>query len=238
MKRALLISIVSCMFASAALAQGGAPAAQAPAQPAPAQPSPAQPSAAQPKVEPKAEPKTDPKPAAPAKEQLVYVTLKTSKGEIVLELDEAKAPKSVANFLSYVDKKFYDGTIFHRVISSFMIQGGGFTPDMTQKPTGPGVSNEWKNGLKNVRGAVAMARLGGNPDSATAQFFINVVDNGFLDKPQPDGAAYAVFGRVVSGMDVVDKIKVVPTGRKAGMADVPNEAVIITEARRSEKPAK
>lgn len=169
---------------------------------------------------------------APAKEQFVYVTLKTSQGDIILELDQAKAPKSVENYLRYVDAKHYDGTIFHRVINGFMVQGGGMTPDMKEKPTGKGVVNEWQNGLKNVRGSVAMARLGGKPDSATAQFFINVADNGFLDNPR-DGAGYAVFGKVVAGMDVVDKIKSVPTGNKGGHSDVPVEPVLINAAVRT-----
>jgi peptidyl-prolyl cis-trans isomerase A (cyclophilin A) len=147
-------------------------------------------------------------PKQPSKETgPVYVLMKTSAGDIVLELNREKAPISVDNFLKYVDKGFYDGTIFHRVMPNFMVQGGGYTPDMELKKTDPEIKNEWENGLKNTRGTVAMARQGGRPDSATSQFFINVRDNGNLDKPQPDGAAYAVFGRVVDGMDVVDKIK-------------------------------
>ena len=137
---------------------------------------------------------------------LVYVLMKTSLGEIVLELNREKAPISVKNFLSYTDKEFYDGTIFHRVMSTFMIQGGGFTEDMQKKPTDPPIKNEWKNGLKNVRGSIAMARLPRQPDSATGQFFINVKDNPNLDRPN-DGAGYAVFGKVVAGMDVVEAIK-------------------------------
>lgn len=196
-----------------------------PAQPAPLTPAgqPAKPADAAPPAKPT---------EAPAKEQLVYVTLKTSQGDIVLELNQDKAPKSVENFLKYVDGKHYDGTIFHRVIGNFMIQGGGFTADMTQKKTGAGVENEWKNGLKNVRGSVAMARLGSQPNSATAQFFINVNNNPFLDEPR-DGAGYAVFGKVASGMDVVDKIKAVKTGTKNGMQDVPIDPVTITSAYRS-----
>ena len=137
---------------------------------------------------------------------LVHVLMKTNKGEIVLQLNREKAPISVKNFLSYTDKKFYDGTIFHRVMSNFMIQGGGFTPDMQKKPTDRPIQNEWQNGLKNVRGSIAMARFGRQPDSATAQFFINMKDNYGLDQPS-DGAAYAVFGKVVAGMDVVEAIK-------------------------------
>jgi cyclophilin family peptidyl-prolyl cis-trans isomerase len=160
------------------------------------------------------------------------VKLETTLGDIVIELDAEKAPISTANFLSYVDSGFYAGTIFHRVIDGFMIQGGGFTPDMKQKKTQPTIKNEWRNGLKNVRGAVAMARLGGDADSASSQFFINVVDNSFLDRPQPDGAAYAAFGMVVEGLDVVDKVRVVKTGTKAGHQDVPKEPVSILKATR------
>lgn len=158
------------------------------------------------------------------------IKLTTSKGEITLELDPEKAPESAKNFAQYVADGHYDGTVFHRVIDGFMIQGGGFTPDMKQKPTREGIPNEWKNGLKNKRGTIAMARVGGQPGSATAQFFINVVDNDFLDKAQPDGAAYAVFGSVVEGMDVVDAIRAVRTGMKAGNADVPQEPVVIQKA--------
>ena len=156
----------------------------------------------------------------------MHVLMQTTKGDIVLKLDQVKAPLSVANFLQYVDDGHYDGTIFHRVIAHFMIQGGGFTSDMKQKATRAPIKNEWKNGLKNVRGSVSMARTS-VPDSATCQFFINVVDNDFLDQSR-DGAAYAVFGKVVSGMDTVDAIRSVPTGR----GDVPNETIAITKARR------
>ena len=161
------------------------------------------------------------------------IRMTTSMGDIVLELDGEKAPVSTENFLSYVDGGHYDGTIFHRVIDGFMIQGGGFTPDMKQKRTQPGIANEWRNGLKNRRGTIAMARLGGKPDSATAQFFINVKDNGFLDQAQSDGAAYAVFGKVVEGMDVVDRIKGVRTGNKGGHDDVPTEPVVIEKVERA-----
>ncbi len=157
---------------------------------------------------------------------LVHVLMKTSKGEIVLQLNREKAPISVKNFLSYTDKKFYDGTIFHRVMSNFMIQGGGFTQDMKKKKTDPPIKNEWKSGLKNVRGSIAMARLPGQPDSATAQFFINVKDNYGLDQPS-DGAAYAVFGKVVAGMDVVEAIRNTPTTTKGRYANVPVEPVVI-----------
>jgi peptidyl-prolyl cis-trans isomerase A (cyclophilin A) len=163
----------------------------------------------------------------------VHVLMQTSMGDIVLELNREKAPITVKNFLSYVDKGHYNGTIFHRIISNFMIQGGGFTQDMNQKATDAQIKNEWKNGLKNERGSIAMARLGGQPDSATAQFFVNVENNTFLDQPR-DGAAYAVFGKVVSGMDVVDRIRNVRTGVHAqtGMQDVPVEPVVIRTARR------
>ncbi|MEN0019746.1 MAG: peptidylprolyl isomerase [Planctomycetota bacterium] len=160
----------------------------------------------------------------------MQVKLATTKGDIVIELDHDEAPISAKNFQTYVEEGFYDGTIFHRVIDGFMIQGGGFTPDMQQKKTRDTIKNEWKNNLKNERGALAMARLGGDPDSASSQFFINVKDNSFLDQPQPDGAAYAVFGKVVEGMDVVDAIKGVSTGHKRGHDDVPNDAIEITKA--------
>jgi peptidyl-prolyl cis-trans isomerase A (cyclophilin A) len=168
----------------------------------------------------------------PATENTVYVILKTSQGNITLELNKEKAPISTENFLSYTDKKFYDGTIFHRVIPKFMVQGGGFTTDMTQKRTDKTIKNEWQNGLKNTKGTVAMARLGGQADSASSQFFINVSDNSFLDQPR-DGAGYAVFGRVVDGMDVVSKIEGVKTGVKNGMQDVPVDPVVMTEVRRA-----
>lgn len=158
------------------------------------------------------------------------IRLTTSKGPITIEIDPKNAPISSENFVAYVKAGGYDGTIFHRVIGHFMIQGGGFTADMKKKPTNKAIKNEWKNGLKNTRGTVAMARLGGNPDSATNQFFINVVDNGFLDRPQPDGAAYAVFGKVVEGLETVDAIKAVRTTSKGGMDDVPVEAVVIEKA--------
>jgi peptidyl-prolyl cis-trans isomerase A (cyclophilin A) len=162
-------------------------------------------------------------------EQGPRVQLKTSKGEIVLELDPAKAPKSVENFINYVKSGHYNGTIFHRVMGDFMIQGGGFTPDMKQKPTQAPIPIESKNGLKNERGSVAMARTG-DPNSATAQFFINVVDNPRLDYPSFDGHGYAVFAKVVKGMEVVDAIKKVPTGNKNGHQNVPLEAVTIEQA--------
>jgi cyclophilin family peptidyl-prolyl cis-trans isomerase len=159
------------------------------------------------------------------------VVLTTTLGEIEVEVDEAKAPISAKNFLQYVDEGFYDGVIFHRVISGFMVQGGGFTPQMQQKKTRAPIQNEAANGLKNLRGTLAMARTSA-PHSASAQFFINHKDNAFLDYPGSDGWGYAVFGRVVAGMDVVDKIAAVQTGVKAGMSDVPVQPVAIVSARR------
>jgi len=169
--------------------------------------------------------------AAPAKERMQFVEMTTNKGDIVLMLDSEAAPVTVANFMQYANDGAYDETIFHRVISNFMIQGGGFTPDMKKKETRQGIPNEWGNGLKNSRGAIAMARLGGDPNSATSQFFINVKDNANLDQCQPDGAAYAVFGRVIHGMDVVDQIRAVPTGQSNGMGNVPTEPVMITSVK-------
>jgi len=168
---------------------------------------------------------------APATERMQFVEMKTSKGDILLMLDSEAAPVTVANFMAYTNADDYDGTIFHRVISNFMIQGGGFNPDMQKEKTRPSIPNEWGNGLKNSRGAIAMARLGGDPNSATSQFFINVKDNANLDQPQRDGAAYAVFGRVIEGMDVVDAIKAVETGTVNGMGDVPTEPVMITSVK-------
>jgi len=155
----------------------------------------------------------------------------TGYGVITLELDEAKAPKSVANYLAYVNKGHYNGTIFHRVIPGFMIQGGGMEPGMAQKPTDAPIDNEANNGLKNANYTVAMARTG-DPHSATAQFFINVSDNGFLNHTNPtsQGWGYAVFGKVVSGTEVVDKIKAVKTSRKGYHDDVPVEDVVIEKA--------
>jgi peptidyl-prolyl cis-trans isomerase A (cyclophilin A) len=154
------------------------------------------------------------------------VKLATSAGDIVIELDSAKSPKSVDNFVQYVKAGHYNGTIFHRVISNFMIQGGGMTPDRMEKPTRAPIALEARNGLVNTRGTVAMARTN-DPNSATAQFFINVKDNDFLNAAQSrDGNGYAVFGKVVSGMDVVDKIRNAPTGP----GDFPNEPVVIKQA--------
>jgi peptidyl-prolyl cis-trans isomerase B (cyclophilin B) len=162
------------------------------------------------------------------------VSMQTSKGTIVLELYADEAPKSVENFLAYVDNGFYDGTIFHRVIEGFMIQGGGFTPDMQKKPTRAPIDNEADNGLKNERGTIAMARTG-DPHSATAQFFINHQDNAFLDHTAKTqrGWGYAVFGRVTEGMDVVDAIAIEPTGAKGPFPkDVPETTVVIEQVTR------
>jgi peptidyl-prolyl cis-trans isomerase A (cyclophilin A) len=158
------------------------------------------------------------------------VRLDTSLGEIVIELDAAKAPKTVANFVEYVKAGHYEGTVFHRVIPNFMIQGGGFDADMKQKATRAPIPLESRNGLNNVRGSVAMARTS-VPDSATAQFFVNLKDNAFLDAANtPDGTGYAVFGKVVSGMDVVDKIQAVPTGNRGPYQNVPATPVVIRKA--------
>jgi peptidyl-prolyl cis-trans isomerase B (cyclophilin B) len=161
----------------------------------------------------------------------IMVELHTNHGVIKLELDAEKAPKSVENFLNYVKAGHYDNTVFHRVIDGFMIQGGGFEPGMKQKPTAEPINNEANNGLKNVNGSVAMARTN-DPHSATAQFFINVNDNDFLNhsSPTPQGWGYAVFGKVVEGMDVVEKIKKVKTGSKGFHQDVPADDVVIEKA--------
>ncbi len=201
------------------------PPAGAPAQAAAPQKTPPQPPAPQ-----KAPPQTAaPKPAA--QESTMYVLMTTSQGDILLELDAKSAPVSVDNFLGYVDAGFYEGTIFHRVISNFMIQGGGLKPDLSQKPTRPPIRNESGNGLSNKRGTIAMARTN-VPDSATCQFFINVVDNPALDAPPAGGPGYAVFGKVVAGMDVVDAIRAVPTGLKKSHKDVPIKDVVIQSATR------
>ncbi len=159
------------------------------------------------------------------------VRLATNHGDIVLELDREKAPATVQNFLDYVTSGFYDGTIFHRVINGFMIQGGGFEPGMKQKPTREPIENEASNGLPNAAYTIAMARTS-DPHSATAQFFINVVDNDFLNHtaPTPNGWGYAVFGKVVEGTDVVDSIKAVPTGARGFHRDVPKDDVVIMKA--------
>ncbi len=157
------------------------------------------------------------------------VELKTNQGEIVVEVFADKAPKSAENFVQYVKDGFYDGTVFHRVIDGFMVQGGGFDADLKQKSTRAPIENEAKNGLKNERGTLAMARTA-DPHSASAQFFINLVPNAFLDYPSRDGWGYAVFGKVVKGMDVVDKIAKVQTANRGFHQNVPVEAVVIESA--------
>ena len=168
-----------------------------------------------------------------ASAESVRVLMQTSKGDITLELDAGKAPATVQNFLRYADEGFYDGTIFHRVIKNFMIQGGGFTPAMSQKQTHEPIKNEAKNGLKNERGTIAMARTS-DPQSATAQFFINHKDNDFLDYPGQDGWGYCVFGKVTGGMEVVDAIASVPTGVRGSSRDVPTETVTVLSVKRAD----
>jgi peptidyl-prolyl cis-trans isomerase A (cyclophilin A) len=158
------------------------------------------------------------------------VVLKTSMGTITLQLDATHAPLSTANFLSYVDSKFYDGTIFHRIIPGFMVQGGGFTPDMTEKETQAPIHNEGTNGLRNLRGTISMARTS-DPDSATSQFFLNLTDNAALD-PTMDSPGYAVFGKIIGGLDVLDKMAMVPTTTKGPNENVPVTPVVLISARR------
>lgn len=164
------------------------------------------------------------------------VVIETSAGAITVALDEVKAPESVRNFLAYADKGHYEGTVFHRVIKNFMIQGGGLTAELSPKPTLPPIKNEAGNGLKNLRGTIAMARTG-VVDSATSQFFINTVDNAFLDHRDNSqaGFGYAVFGQVVEGMNVVDKIGNAPTGMRNRFSDVPVETVTIKSVKRATK---
>jgi peptidyl-prolyl cis-trans isomerase B (cyclophilin B) len=157
------------------------------------------------------------------------VTLKTNHGDIVIELDKENAPKTCENFIQYVKDGHFDGTIFHRVINNFMIQGGGFMPGMVEKQTRAPIENEAANGLSNVNGSIAMARTM-DPHSATAQFFINVADNKFLDHPGQDGWGYCVFGKVVNGMDVVNKIKAADTTTRMGHQDVPVDDIVIEQA--------
>ena len=163
----------------------------------------------------------------------VKIVMETSKGTIEIELDAAKAPISAANFVNYAKKGFYDGLIFHRVIPNFMVQGGGFTPDMQQKPTDGNIENEAKNGLKNVKGTLAMARTS-VPHSASSQFFINLKDNSFLDYPGQDGWGYCVFGKVTKGMEVVDAMATVATAQKGPHGDVPVEPIVIKSAKVAE----
>ena len=163
------------------------------------------------------------------------IQISTRLGNIIVELDAAAAPKTVANILSYVDEGFYAGTLFHRVIPGFMIQGGGLTPDMANKPNHAPIENEAANGLKNDRGTLAMARTS-IPHSATSQFFINLKDNDFLNfsSPSPQGFGYCVFGKVVEGMDVLDTIAKQPPGNRAGHGDVPREDILIDSVTRVE----
>ena len=167
----------------------------------------------------------------------VIVRMDTSAGRIVLQLDPQRAPKSVANFLAYVNSGYYEGLIFHRVIPGFMIQGGGYDTAFRQHSMRPSIRNEADNGLKNLRGSIAMAR-DSRPHSATSEFFINLVDNATLDAPSFDGWGYAVFGRVIEGMDVADKIAAIPTGRGGPFdSDVPQTPVVITKLRLDVPPA-
>lgn len=178
----------------------------------------------------KEEVKTMAEPIKPAVKGPTKVKLQTSMGDIVIELDEQKAPITCINFLAYVKEGFYDGTVFHRVIPKFMIQGGGMTVDLAQKPTLASIKNESTNGLKNDRGTIAMARTD-NPDSATSQFFINLVNNTFLDYASAAKPGYAVFGKVVEGMDIVDKIAAVQTTTKGMNQNVPVTPIIIQSAK-------
>jgi peptidyl-prolyl cis-trans isomerase B (cyclophilin B) len=166
----------------------------------------------------------------------MFVEFETTEGTFKIKLNADKAPKSVENFLKYVDSDFYKGTIFHRVIPGFMVQGGGMTADMNQKPTQAPVQNEADNGLKNKRGTLAMARTN-DPHSATAQFFVNLVDNGFLDytSKSPSGWGYAVFGEVIEGMDVIDAMTKIPTGDKGYHQNVPKKVIEIKSTKRVEK---
>ena len=220
LKRALFLLALSMPAFALAQSEPAKPAPKAPAKTAPAKPAAAKPKAA------------DAAPAADVAKAPVAskVLIKTSAGDMTVELYPDKSPKSVENFLTYVNAGFYDGTIFHRVIDNFMIQGGGFTRELRQKPTRPAIANEAKNGLSNTRGTLAMARTG-DPNSATAQFFINVVDNPRLDfTSEANGATwgYTVFGKVIQGLDVVDKIKAVPTGPQGPFkSDVPTTPVVI-----------
>ncbi len=205
-------------FAAIALAQPGSNDQSQPATPA-----------TTPAIEPE---------VAPQEDHMVYISIETTLGTMYLGLNQTKAPISTANFLAYLDEGFYDNTIFHRVIPNFMAQAGGFTDDLKKKKTKDEIKNEWKNGLKNTRGTIAMARLGNRPDSATSQFFINLADNGFLDQPR-DGAGYAVFGQVVKGLDVLDKIGAAPTAPKGMQADLPIETIYLKKVSRvSDEQAK
>ena len=185
----------------------------------------------EPKLKPAKKPETKPEPPKPPARPVVVI--ETTKGNIKVEINPDRAPVTVKNFLQYVDDKFYDGTIFHRVKQRFMIQGGGFTPDMQEKRTRPPIKIESGNGLANLRGAIAMARTS-DPNSATSQFYINDKTNRFLDKDQdPRGWGYAVFGKVTEGLTVVDAIAAVPTGFHKGHGDVPREPIVIKSIRRA-----
>lgn len=168
-------------------------------------------------------------PKAESNPNLVKISLETTKGPIELELDAGKAPLTVANFVKYVKAGHYNGLIFHRVIPGFMIQAGGFTPEMQEKRTGESIQNEAKNGLRNLRGSIAMARTP-DPHSASAQFFINLKDNSFLDYPGSDGWGYCVFGKVTKGLETVDSIAQAETGRKGMHGDVPLDPIVIKSA--------
>lgn len=170
----------------------------------------------------------DQKAAAPAA-AMEYCVFHTSKGDIVMELDRAKAPVTVENFVTYIKDGFYDGTVFHRIVPNFVIQGGGFDTKGTQKKTRSPIRNEWQNGLKNKRGTLSMARTN-DPGSATSQFFISLKDNDMLDQPISGNAGYAVYGKVISGMDIVDEMAKVRRGMKNGMGDWPIDDIVVTKA--------
>jgi len=222
---ASITAITGCEDRSAAPERTGSPAEPAaPAKTPAGTPAPEMVRTSPPPSAPVSQP--DARAEAPARPASNRVRIETNRGTIVVELNPQAAPITVENFLAYVNEGFYDGTIFHRVIPNFMIQGGGFTPDMYLKSTRGGIRSESRNGLKNVRGAIAMARTPA-PDSATSQFFINHRDNPNLDYPNPDGVGYTVFGRVVEGMDVVDEIAQVPTHSVGMHANVPVDPVII-----------
>lgn len=210
------------------------PANPQPATPQPAHPQPVTPppAATQPAA-PKA-PDAQPKPKIPDR---VYAKMTTAMGDIIIELNQEKAPVTVQNFLAYADEGFYNGTLIHRIVPGFVIQGGGFDKELKQKATRPGIKNEWQNGLKNVRGTLSMARLPGQPDSATSEFFINVADNAVLDTPR-DGAGYAVFGKVIQGMEVVDRIRGVATESRTvnnvPFPNLPSQPVVIDSVARVE----
>jgi peptidyl-prolyl cis-trans isomerase B (cyclophilin B) len=228
MKKRYWILGLGMMVALAGCAKQTTPTAPASSQAEPAKKE-TEPMKTEPATAPK-EPNVEETPKPPARP---VVIMETSMGTITIELNAEKAPKTVANFLRYADEKFYDGTIFHRVISGFMVQGGGFTPQMRQKATHDEIENEAANGLKNLRGAIAMARTP-NPHSASSQFFINHKDNEFLNftAPTARGYGYCVFGKVLEGMDVVDKIAAVKTGQAGPHGDVPAETILIRSVRR------